>query len=308
MKQSISTLVCVVLLVSAAVAGPDAAELKTPPGCRPVEGTAAEPYSATGYARDVVHEKSGIALLFVPAGEFRMGGRRSVVQAPPHTVRIARPLYVGKYEVTNAQFKRFTEATGYDGKADSDSFYYHFLKHFRGESIMPTGDDFPVVWVNWNHAVAYCKWAGLRLPSEAEWEHACRAGTTTAFSFGNDEADFVKNGWCTDNGEGSTHEAGQKPANNWGLHDMHGNVWEWCQDDMIFGYKDAPDDGAPRIQGRMTKVLRGGAWSNTKKAYLAGSEGRFNSGPTNASNDVGFRVILEVEQEPQDRHTQGSNE
>ena len=295
MKQHLFTLACLILFVAAAIAGPDATPLKTPPGCRATEGTVAEPYSGTGYAREVLHEKSGITLLFVPAGEFRMGGRRSVVQAPPHTVRIAQPFYMGKYEVTNAQFKRFVDATGYDGKADSDSFYFDFLKHFRGESIMPTDGNFPVVWVNWKQANAFCAWAGLRLPSEAEWECACRAGTTTAFSFGNDKADFVKHGWCTDNSEASTHEVGQKPANPWGFHDVHGNVWEWCQDEMIFGYKDAPTDGSPRVEGKMTKVLRGGAWDYTNKAYMVGSEGRFNSGPTNASNDVGFRVVLDIE-------------
>ena len=293
--RNASLLVLALAFFLALSAGADGQELRTPPGCRPADGSTAEPYTQTGYAKEVVHEKSGVVLLFVPAGEFRMGGRQSIVQEPPHSVRIAKPFYMGKFEVTNGQFKRFVDATGYDGKADSDSVYFHFLKHFRGESIMPAGDSFPVVWVNWKHAGAYCAWAGLRLPTEAQWEYACRAGTTTVFSFGNDEADFVKHGWCTGNSEVSTHEVGQKPPNDWGFHDMHGNVWEWCRDDMVIGYEGAPADGSARIEGRMTKILRGGSWSNTNKAYMVGSEGRFNSGPTNASNDVGFRVVLGFE-------------
>ena len=280
--------------VSAATAAAGNAGLKVPAGCRPAEGTKAEPYTHTGYAKKVVHLKSGVTLLFVPAGTFTMGGRTTITHEPPHPVQIAEPFYMGRYEVTNGQFKKFVSTTGYDGKADADAVYDHFLKHVRGESMMPRGDDFPAVWVNWKHAGAYCTWAGLRLPTEAEWEYACRAGTTTYYSFGNEEKDLANHGWYTANADGTTHEVGRKPANPWGLHDMHGNVWEWCRDDMISGYAGAPADGSARLEGMMMKVLRGGSWSNSGRKHVAGSEARFGSGPTNASNDVGFRVVLDL--------------
>ena len=294
MSRTACSVACLLAVASlcALLPAADEVRLEVPPGCRAAEGTEAEPYTQTGYAGEVVHQVSGITLLFVPAGSYTMGGRTTITHEPPHTVTIAGAFYMGKHEVTNAQFRKFVSATGYDGKADSDPVYHHFLKHFRGGSTMPQGDGFPVVWVNWKHAQAYCRWAGLRLPTEAQWEYACRAGTTTLYSFGDRQEDFAKYGWSTENADGATHEVGLKPPNGWGFHDMHGNVWEWCEDDMVSGYEGAPADGSARLEGLMTKVLRSGSWSNDARPHLASSEARFNSGPTNASNNAGFRVVL----------------
>ena len=292
MKQIVTVCVCVIL--AGVLTAQTSRQLKAPPGCRPVEGTVAEPYTGSGFAKEVIHLKSRIRLLFVPAGKLTMGphmgdpyGGRQL------NVTIAKPFYIGKFEVTNAEFRRFVSATGYDGKADSDSYYHDFLNHFRGESIMPKGDNFPVVWVNWKHAKAYCRWAGLRLPSEAKWEYACRSGTSTAFYFGDDPSEFVKYGWYTVNSEARTHEVGKKLANNWGFYDMHGNVWEWCEDDYVVAYDGVPTDGSAYVAGKMTKVLRGGAWDCRYRS--ASRAARFRSGPTNASNNTGFRVVLDVE-------------
>ena len=296
MKMNIRLIftVCVCVILAGVLIARPLGQLKVPPGCRPAEGTTAEPYTGSGFAKEVIHLKSGIRLLFVPAGKLIMGPMMGDPYGSQLNVNIAKPFYMGKYEVTNAEFKKFVSATGYDGKADSDSYYHDFLNHFRGESIMPTGDDFPVVWVNWKHAKAYCGRAGLRLPSEAEWEYACRTGTTTAFSFGDDPSEFVKYGWYTVNSEASPHEVGKKLANNWGFYDMHGNVWEWCEDDFVLlGYEGVPTDGSAYVAGKMTKVLRGGAWDCRYRS--ASRAARFRSGPTNASNNTGFRVVLDVE-------------
>jgi formylglycine-generating enzyme required for sulfatase activity len=139
----------------------------------------------------------------------------------------------------------------------------------------------PVINVSWHDAVAYCKWLSeksnqnYRLPSEIEWEYACRAGTTTKWSFGDDEKELKKYAWYNDNSNGSTHEVGLKESNDWKLHDMHGNVFEWCED-----WYDKDED---------SKVLRGGSW--LYYSSLARSTYRFGFDPSIRSDDVGFRLL-----------------
>ena len=263
-----------------------AAGLKTPPGCAPADGAKEGP---NGYSERVIHEKTGIELVLVPAGQFLMGAKPKTRE-----VTIPSPFYIGRTEVTNAQYRRFIEATGYEGKADTDPAYDLYLLHWNGKSLMSASDEFPVVWVSWRNATAFCEWAGLSLPTEAQWEYACRAGTTTKYHFGDNQHDFGKCGWGLANSDALTHPvAGLKP-NAWGLHDTHGNVWEWCADD--FGeYGDAPSDGSARVNEQLaTKSLRGGSWSNSTRSWVSGSAARFSSAPGNASNDVGFRVVLPI--------------
>ena len=282
----------VLLALGAARLG--AAELKAPPGCVPsTDATAA----ADGYALRVVHEQSGIELVLLPAGSFLMGPLAlHAGDTPQHQVIIATPFYVGKTEVTNAQYRRFVEATGYDGKPETDPAYDLYLRHWRGQSLMSKADEYPVVWVSWQNAQAFCRWARLALPTEAEWEYACRAGTTTTYYNGDDPKGFVEIGWALVNSEALTHPVGQKQPNTWGLHDLLGNVWEWCEDDYVRTYDGAPADGAARCgtPRAMTRVLRGGSWSNASWPVASSSAARFNSAPGNASNDTGFRVVLRL--------------
>jgi len=279
----------VILLLTVLVVS--AQEMKIPEKCVAAEGATA---SYEGYASRVIHQKTGIELVLVPAGSFTMGqggwwGKREGT--------FVRPFYIGKTEVTNAQYKKFMEQTGYDGRQDIDPVYDMYLLHLRGKSIMPTGDNFPVIYVGWHNVKAFCEWAGgLDLPTEAEWEYCCRAGTTTAYSFGDDEDAFGQYGWATTttNGEDYPHEVAQLQPNPWGLYDMHGNVWEWCLDDYIQQYEGAPADGSARYDNRITKVLRGGAWSTSTRDWVAGCMARFNNAPTNAFNDAGFRVVCRL--------------
>jgi len=137
--------------------------------------------------------------------------------------------------------------------------------------------------------MAFCRKIGARLPTEAEWEYACRAGTTTSYHSGDSESDLARSGWYTGNSGSQTHPVGQKTANAWGLHDMHGNVWEWCADwkgDYPSGAVTDPT-GPSSGSGR---VLRGGSWSYD--ALSCRSALRSNLHPAFRFYNVGFRVVM----------------
>lgn len=124
----------------------------------------------------------------------------------------------------------------------------------------------PVVGVTWYGAVSYCCWAGCRLPTETEWEYACRAGTTTEYSFGDDPEQLGEYAWYGENSNWQTQPVGAKKPNPWGLNDMHGNVWEWTQ----------------------CRVLRGGAWSNNRDSCRSAIRRHYQ--PDGRFSNIGFRV------------------
>ncbi|MDP6438118.1 MAG: formylglycine-generating enzyme family protein [Candidatus Brocadiia bacterium] len=188
-------------------------------------------------------------LMLIPPGEFLMGspnseaGRRGD-EGPQHKVQITKPFYMGKSGVTQAQFEAVM------GRNPA---------HFEGA-------DNPVDTVSWTDAQDFCRKLGkrasreVRLPTEAEWEYACRAGTTTVFSFGDSAKGFGKYAWYSNNSGLKTRPVGQKKPNAWGLHDVHGNVWEWCQGwygkDYYKGSRASDPTGPPDGSDR---VLRGGS-------------------------------------------------
>jgi len=199
-----------------------------------------------------------------------------------HSVTISRDYWIGKYEVTQAEY------AGLMGKNPS---------HFKDKP------DAPVEKTSYFDAMAYCsaltqreRQAGrlppgyeYRLPTEAEWEYACRAGTTNQFSFGDTATDADQYAWTLENSAGSPHPVGQKRPNPWGLHDVHGNVWEWCLDWFsVYPATDTTDPSGP-AQGKM-KVFRGGGWNND--ALFARTANRFMMAPTNGIHFVGFRATL----------------
>jgi formylglycine-generating enzyme required for sulfatase activity len=196
-----------------------------------------------------------------------------LAETPQHEEQVGS-LWVDKYEVTNRQFSRFVAETGYLTDAERSEHGWRWdmrtqkWKRARGWNWrqpagrrleFPTGPDFPVVQVTWGDAVAYCTWAGKRLPTEAEWEYACRAGTKARYYWGHDPNynDIDEYAWYIGNAEGRTHRVGGKKPNAWGLHDMSGNVWEWVSD---------PHDGGRERPGQSIAgpddryMLRGGAW------------------------------------------------
>jgi formylglycine-generating enzyme required for sulfatase activity len=211
---------------------------------------------------------------------------RLPAEGPEHEVEITRPFYMGITEVTVGQFRQFVEAQKYD-VGDDD------WKKTGPES----SDDCPVVFVSWYNAVDFCNWLSARegkkyrLPTEAEWEYCCRAGKAGArYCFGNKDERLENYAWYKDNSDGRAQRVGQLSPNAWGLYDMHGNAWEWCQDNFDQNYyrnspvKDPPGgDGAER-------TVRGGSWYWAPE--FCRSAFRHFVAPGQRYSDLGFRVVL----------------
>ncbi len=275
-----------------------------------------------------------IKLKLIPAGEFFMGSDQSDPEAEDdesvvtegkkqkHRVRITRPFFLGATEVTRGQFRTFVDDAGYKTEAEKDGKggygWDEEKKAFREDpkftwrnAGFEQTDEHPVVNVSWNDAVAFCEWLKskegepYRLPSEAEWEYACRAGTTTRYSSGDDPETLVTVGdvadatlkakfadWTTiaaSDGYVFTAPVGKFRANSFGLYDTHGNVWEWCQDSYDSGYyKTSPVDDPACSAGASRRVIRGGSWFSSprfcRSAYRGGGE------PEYRYVDLGFRV------------------
>lgn len=178
---------------------------------------------------ETVTIKSGSFLMGSPEDEKGHFGDES----PQHRVTIDYDFEMGKYPVTNKQYGLFLDAHPDHPKPafwDNPKF---------------NQPDQPVVGVSWYDAQAFAEWAGGRLPTEAEWEYACRAGSTTRYHFGDDEDQLGEYAWYGENSESTTHPVGEKLPNKWGLYDMHGNVWEWTDDIWHSDYENAPNDGSP---------------------------------------------------------------
>jgi len=217
---------------------------------------------------------------------FQMGSNEYYNEKPIHEVVINYDFEISKYPVTFEEYDLFCEDTG---KKKPDDIGWG-----RGRR--------PVINVSWEEAKEYCKWLnkklGLgektgyyRLPTEAEWEYSCRADTTTKWSFGDDEKELDKYAWYNnDNSDSKTHPVGKKEPNPWGLYDMHGNVWEYCEDDYVDNYNDTPRDGTAHVDKKADyKVLRGGSWVNY--AYYARSSSRMENFPDYRNFFMGFRLL-----------------
>ena len=273
-------------------------DMSVPTGYRVAEGTEPEPYTDTGWAKEIVHEKTNIQMVFIPAGEFQMGSPetedgRIDSEGPVHRVHITSPFYMGKYEVTQEQWENVM------GNNPS---------HFRHAQLLP------VESVSWPECQEFLRKAGdgLRLPTEAQWEYACRAGTTTAYFFGDDPDlldDYVwyrnTSGRETNTGLRQTNPVGGKLPNQWGLCNMLGNVREFCADwyDLDYYSKSpvedprGPSDDAPR-EPQSARVVRGGAYSdyhpdNTRSIHLRSAD-RWGVAMDVRDKFIGFRVCLDL--------------
>jgi formylglycine-generating enzyme required for sulfatase activity len=250
----------------------------------------------------VLTSSIGAKLVLIPAGEFVMGasagdGNADSWELPQHSVRIHEPFYIGTTEVTQGQFRAVT------GRSPS---------RFHGS------DDHPVEQVSWHDAVAFCNALsakeglspfytlagrnagvpdrhspGYRLPTEAEWEYACSAGSTERFYFGSASALLDRFAWYKANSLGRSHPVGQKGPNNFGLYDMLGNVWEWCGDRFSESYyrvSPAADPTGPAAGRRC--VYRGGSWNHEPRHCR--STTRHSEPPEVRDSRLGFRLARSV--------------
>jgi formylglycine-generating enzyme required for sulfatase activity len=207
--------------------------------------------------------------------------RRWNDEGPQHQVRVPE-FYMGRYPVTNEEYGRFLK----DNPKTSEPEYWADRRFNQPRQ--------PVVGVSWQDAQRYASWTGLRLPSEAEWEFACRAGTRTRFYSGDSDKDLEQAGWYRENSGGQTHPVAEKKPNAWGLYDMHGNVWEWVEDDYHGRYEGAPDDGSAWIDKPRgsDRVMRGGGW--LLRARYCRSASRRGDAPGDRDYDVGFRLSRSI--------------
>ena len=273
-------------------------------------------------ARELVLDlgnKVTMKLVLVPAGKFMMGspagekGRNNLEEAQ-HEVTISKPFYMGVHEVTRGQFTAFVKEFGYRSVVETG---------YGGEKLgtpwdkpgYDQTDEHPVVCVSWNDAMEFCDWLSKKsgktvsLPTEAEWEYACRAGTKTAYQWGDDRKDGK--GWCNggdqalarrvrakkrsgfnwDDGFAFTAPVGKFKPNAFGLYDMHGNVWEWCSDWHAQYEKGAQTDPIGPAIGEF-RVIRGGGRASFPSSCRSAS--RHCVLPRLRTIDHGFRLVVEV--------------
>jgi formylglycine-generating enzyme len=297
-------------------------------------------------------------LVRIPAGEFLMGAEcdpqdihNAFPYAPPdwvegetprHRVRITKPFYLGAYQTRLKDFLAFYHSSDYRIEAERDDKPRHGLDP-NGRPIKSSGfrpwspgweqnEDHPVNYVSWNDAIAFCEWLSkeegrhYRLPTEAEWEYACRAGSRTRYSCGDDPEELTrvanvadqttKSRWPNavvrtmqegeirdtdipypylsgDDGYVHTAPVGRFEPNPFGLYDMHGNLWEWCQDwyDEHY-YADSPTDDPQGPSAGIYRVMRGGGWDDAPIYYR--SAARLDHSPTFCCPRAGFRVLCEL--------------
>lgn len=222
----------------------------------------------------------GAKFVLVPAGTFMMGSPggeagRDSDESPQHQVTIGHHFYMQTTEVTQGQWKRVM------GNNPS---------HFSS-----CGDDCPVEQVSWEDVQGFIRKLNsmegtgkYRLPTEAQWEYAARAGSATRFHAGNSDDDLLHAGWLKTNSGSKTHQVGQKAPNSWGLYDMHGNVYEWVQDWFrLYSAGSVTDSAGPSSGSK--RVRRGGSWSSIAKFCRSANRDYF--GPDQRSGLLGFRLL-----------------
>ncbi len=260
-------------------------------------------------AKKTITNTIGMRLTLIPAGTLLMGSPDDEKDAdndekPQHSVRITRPFYLGVHEVTQAQYQAVM------GKNPS---YFSATGGGKDKVAGRSTDQYPVESVSWLDAVTYCnrlsekeglkpfyeisgetvraadwKGPGYRLPTEAEWEYACRAGARTRYSFGEDAAGLGEHAWYDGNSGASSHLVGERRGNAFGVFDMHGNVWEWCWDrygdyksDALMDDPTGPLDGSDRVR-------RGGSWYIAAECCRAAYRSRL--APTVTNRYLGLRL------------------
>jgi len=231
-----------------------------------------------------------LKLVQIPAGKFLMGSppaekKRVKCEGPQHEVTLTKPFYMGVYMVTQEQY---AQVMGH-----GPTHAWRFTEACKGPHN-------PVEGLTWDDAVEFCKTLSaksgktVRLPTEAEWEYACRAGTTTAYCNGDDEEGLKQVGWCSYDGKWASAKSckpvGTFAPNAWGLYDMHGNVWEWCSDWYADSYKDAKSVDPQGPDSGTARVIRGGVWFDFP--WDCRSAKRESRPPAGKVASYGVRIVI----------------
>ena len=318
--------------------------------------------SSPAASTEITSAATGIKLKLIPQGEFEMGsslskpelirkfakwggGKKIDGEHPMHRVQHSRPFYLGQYEVTVGQFRKFVNDSGYQTEAESDGqggygwdeSIYEFPqdpKYSWKNTGFPQTDDHPVVNVSWNDAKKFCEWLSRKdgqqysLPTEAQWEYACKGGTKTLWSNGNDPERLAAIGNVGDgtlkakfpfsftihlntidantidantidantidakDGYVFTAPVGKFAANPFGLHDMHGNVFEWCEDvydEALYAQRSGVTVDPKQSSGSQYRVLRGGSWCYGPRSTRSAAR-IFRSTPDYRYVHIGFRI------------------
>jgi formylglycine-generating enzyme required for sulfatase activity len=307
--------------------------VETAPGQVPAKLPEIEPLAQKNYTEKMADADVSFEMIAIPGGVFMMGspadekGRKDD-EGPQHPVKV-RPFWMGKTEVRWDEYdpywrtnvpKKTEPRTAQDKAADAVS---RPTPPYADETFGHGREGNPVLCITWHAAMEYCRWLSAktgkdyRLPTEAEWEWACRAGTTTAYSFGNDPDKLNEHGWYDKDSDEVAHKVGEKKPNPWGLYDMHGNVAEWCVDHYKPDfYKSLPLDKVslgPVLMPddkRYSYVARGGSWVDPpamcRSAARRGSKQEWLKRDPQQPQSiwwmtdadyVGFRVVRPVEEQ-----------
>ncbi len=278
MKHSITSVMCLSALV-ALCAGPLTQDIFAEQASPQAPAQTEEQQANDGKPpKETITNSTGMQLRFIKSGSFMMGstaGRSD--ETPIHRVSLTKPFYIGVYEVTQAQYEQVMGVNP---------------SHFPGPKR-------PVEQVSWHDARAFCqKLSSLenrsyRLPTEAEWEYACRAGSSKEYFWG--KRFYARYAWSRQNSAETTHDVGTRLSNAWRLHDMSGNVWEWCEDRKgkydPSGAEETDPQGPPKGKSR---ILRGGSWYGVAENCRSGA--RDKNAEDNRHYTFGFRVVLDVEE------------
>jgi len=267
-----------------------------------------------------------LKMVLIPPGEFRMGTSdaqyRTLIseedeqehpaivreirsEQPQHLVRITKPFYLAEHETTVRQFRAFADDSGFQTQAETSGGEFTW----RNREFEQT-EDHPVIYVSWNDANEYCKWLtektgmAFGLPTEAQWEYACRSGSRTLWHFGDDETELEKYAWYGEAPKAGTKSVGQKAPNAFGLFDMHGNAAEWCADwfaEDFYAVSPVDDPTGPTSQAKLSRIFRGGAW--LRMAMFTRSADRdkllYERVAAVGRRDVGFRVACAISETSQ---------
>jgi formylglycine-generating enzyme len=272
-------------------------------GC--ADNTQAKPTAKTKPAKTLtLNLGKGVVMkcALVPAGDFMMGGKFDAAESvkrfggkeihyagerPGRKVTISKPFYIGVYEVTQAQWEAVMDS-----------------KPYADKMLTKIGPDYPASWITWNEAAEFCKKLSKKtgkqvaLPTEAQWEYACRAGSTTAFCYGDDPKQISQYGWWrgnmidNDKSKSYARKGGLKKPNALGVYDMHGNVWEWCSDWYAKDFYASGNNVDPLcVKKAKTRSARGGSWYNDP-IHLRSAARNSWTAPTYRHYNYGFRVMV----------------